>query len=381
MRLGVLIDRFDARRGGAEAHTDALLRRALETGDTAALACVEGAPPPGVDLVRVAAGSGSRAVRDRAFAEAGPKALRDAGCDVVFAVRHALACDVYLPHGGLVLDALAAHDASTPSSALSRWWARRSGKRAFFLEAERALLAPREGPRVVAVSQGLAARIAAIYPGAKPRTTVVPNGVDADRFDPAPFREGRGATRRALGIPEDAYVGLHLAHAPWLKGLLAVLEAMARPEAARLSPAFHLVVAGRRAGGDVRRRARRLGVGARVHPAGEAEDPRPLYAAADVLVHPTFHDPCSLVTLEALSMAVPVVTTPQNGAWELMGMRGGIAVSGPTDAEGVATALAVLSDPRLRAETADDARYVAKKNRLATRLDAVLAVARSARRT
>src|SRR5262249_46975052 len=81
--------------------------------------------------------------------------------------------------------------------------------------AERGLLGGRDGPRVIAVSQGLAARIAAVYPGAKPRTTVVPNGVDSDRFDPESFRAGRAATRRALGVPEDAYVGLHLAHAPW----------------------------------------------------------------------------------------------------------------------------------------------------------------------
>jgi glycosyltransferase involved in cell wall biosynthesis len=84
------------------------------------------------------------------------------------------------------------------------------------------------------------------------------------------------------------------------------------------------------------------------------------------------------VTLEALSMGLPVITTPRNGAWELMAMRGGICVEAPGDVEGVAVALRVLADPALRTQTSEDARYVARKNRLATRLDQVLDVCRAA---
>ncbi len=379
MRLGVLLDSFDPAAGGAEAHTDALLRRAVATGDTAVLASIEGKPPPGVDRVEVSTARGGRPWRDRALAVDGVTALQDAGCDCVLAIRHALSCDVYLPHGGLVADAWAARDASRGGvGALHRFARRFSAKRAFFLEAERALLSGPAGPRVVAVSRGLAERIARVYPAAKSRTVVVPNGVDGDRFDPAPFRGDRAVLRRRFGVPEGAYVGLLLAHDPWLKGLFTVLEAMARPKVADLSPPFHLLVAGKRADASVARRARRLGVAERIATVGPVDDARPLYAASDVLVHPTFFDPCSLVSLEALAMGLPVVTTPQNGAWEQMAMRGGIAVEGPEDAEGVAVALRVLADPAVRAATSEDARYVASKMRLATRLDAVLAVCRQA---
>jgi UDP-glucose:(heptosyl)LPS alpha-1,3-glucosyltransferase len=103
-----------------------------------------------------------------------------------------------------------------------------------------------------------------------------------------------------------------------------------------------------------------------------------VYAAGDVLVHPTWHDPCSLVCLEAASMGLPVVTTPADGFSELMGRRAGIVVEEPGNAAAVATAIAVLADPRLRAETAEDARYLARSNRLATRLDQVLDVCRGA---
>ena len=356
---------------------DALMRRALETGETVALACAEGSPPPGVTRVALPRAPRRRPARDRALAVEGEKALRDAGCDVVLAFRHALSCDVYLPHGGLVAEALAAHDACRGGTGLlRRLGAALSAKRRFFLEAERALLAGATGPRVIALSKGLAGRMGATYPASRARTVVVPNGVDVVRFDPEPFADRRPGVRRELGIPPQAYVGLLLAHEPWLKGLGTLLPAMARPEVAGLTPPFHLVVAGRKGGGDVSRAARRLGVADRVHVAGPVEDPRPIYAASDVLVQPSWHDPCSLVCLEALAMGVPVITTSRNGVTELMAMRGGIPLERPDSVEGVAVAIRVLADPALRAVTADDARYVAAKNRLGTRLDQVLDVCR-----
>ena len=378
MKLGVLLDRFDPRAGGAEAHTDALLRRAVEKGDGAAIACLEGDVPAGVERVAVSAPR-RRPARDRVLAQKGEEALRAAGCDVVLAIRHATACDVYLPHGGLVLDALAAHDAvEGPPGYFARTFAGAEKKRAFFVEAERALMSEEAGPRVIALSNALKARMSSVYPHAKPRTFVVPNGVDTDRFDPEPFRAGRAAERARLRVPQEAYVGLLLGHSPRMKGLDAVLEAMARPETAMLDPEFHLVVAGKRAGAEVAALARRAGVEERVRAVGPIDDPRPLYAAADVLCLPTFHDPCSLVTLEALSMGLPVITTPRNGAWELMAMRGGICVEAPGDAEGVAVAIRVLADPAVREQTGEDARYVAQRNRLTTRLDQVLDVCRGA---
>ncbi len=393
MRLGVLLDVFDPARGGAESHTAALMRRAVEAGDTVVLACAEGSPPEGVERVEVPAARGGRPRRDRALAVDGERALREAGCDAVIAFRHALRCDVYMPHGGLVEDAWRARDEALGAPGFFGRLARRfSRKRAFFLEAERALLGSPEGPRVIAVSRALAARIVAAYPAARARTTVVPNGVDSTAFDPARYRVERREIRRALHLGDadgegGAYVGLMLAHEPWLKGLDACLRAMARAEVRELDPPFFLVVAGRRAGGahgaggeEILARARALGVEDRVRVHGAVPDPRPLYAAADVYCLPTWHDPCSLSCLEAFAMGLPVITTPRNGVAELMGQKAGIVVEEPGNAEALAVAIRVLADAHLRAETAEDARYLAAKNRLVTRLDQVLAVCRAARR-
>ena len=51
---------------------------------------------------------------------------------------------------------------------------------------------------------------------------------------------------------------------------------------------------------------------------GPVADTVPYYAAADVYVHPSWYDPCSLVVLEALASGLPVITSTMNGAAELM---------------------------------------------------------------
>ena len=131
MRLGVLLDRLGATAGGAEAHTDAFVRHALARGHEVRVAHLEGSLPPGAAAVPLGAVPRSRPARDRHLAVAGERALREAGCGVVFAARHALACDVYLPHGGLVADAWAARDAARGGAGLlARLAARFSAKRA-----------------------------------------------------------------------------------------------------------------------------------------------------------------------------------------------------------------------------------------------------------
>lgn len=73
-------------------------------------------------------------------------------------------------------------------------------------------------------------------------------------------------------------------------------------------------------------------------------------------------------------MEVPVITTARNGVAEVMGARGGIVLERPGDADALARAIVVLADPALRGVTGEDARYLAEKTRLSTRLDRVIDV-------
>lgn len=393
MKLGIMLDVLKGPSevgpggyglGGMERHTVALMRAALEEGDEVVLAGLRGKIdrgllPDGVTCIEIKAPSG-RPERDMAFAERAPAALRDAGCHRVLAFRHATDCDVYMPHGGLVDDARNAGDAAVGGP--SRWTriARAfSRKHAFFVEAETKLLAEREGPLVIAVSSTLGARIRQQFPSTTGRVQVVVNGVDTEHFRPAAC-EAEGRAFRARFVHGDALVGLLVAHRPRLKGAEAAIRALAEGPIDDIDRPVHLLVAGGRLDRGLRRLIRELALGARVHEVGRYADMRPVYAASDVLVHPTYHDPCSLVCLEGLAMGRPVITTPQNGVRDVMGQRGGIVVEEPGNPEAVAMALRVLADPALYDVTADDARYLALRNRESTRLQRVLDWCRGAAR-
>ena len=376
MKLGILLDRLDGTPGGAEAHTLALATRAVAQGDDVVFAAISGEGPAGTTTIPIRV-PGRRPAADRAFATDGAAALRNASCDVVFAIRHATDCDVYLPHGGLVQDALAAKDeARGGASAWTQLGRRFSGKHAWFAEAEAQLLGQAEGPRVIAVSKLVADRIRRVYPAAARRTHVVVNGVDAEHFDPAPHVEAGHALRAKLGL-DDALVALLVAHHPRLKGVDAGIAALQQAALTELDRPVVLLVVGGAIPKDALRAASAAGVADQVRAEPLVGDMRPWYAASDVLLHPTYHDPCSLVCLEALAMALPVITTPRNGVAEVMGHRGGIVVEEPGNPEALAVALRVLADDVMREGTASDARELALAHPLAERLDRVLDICRA----
>jgi len=108
---------------------------------------------------------------------------------------------------------------------------------------------------------------------------------------------------------------------------------------------WRVVVVGKDAPGSYRALAERLGCGERVRFVGAVPDVLPAYAAADVYVHPTWYDPCSLVVLEAMACGLPVLTTRCNGASELMeDGRSGLLVDSPADTDALAAALRRLLD-------------------------------------
>ncbi|MBI4575180.1 MAG: glycosyltransferase family 4 protein [Planctomycetes bacterium] len=186
------------------------------------------------------------------------------------------------------------------------------------------------------------------------RVRVVPNGVDLERFRPA-GPEAREGARRALGVATDEALALFVGRPFAPKGLGTLLEAAARPESARP----WVVVAGGEASGPWRRLARRLGVRARF--LGEVRDLGPLHGAADVLAAPTFYDPCSLATLEALAAGLPVVTTRDNGAGEGLEEAGaGLVLEEAGDAVALARALGALLGPEGRESRRSAARRLAE---------------------
>ncbi|MCZ2827620.1 MSMEG_0565 family glycosyltransferase [Modestobacter sp. VKM Ac-2986] len=170
---------------------------------------------------------------------------------------------------------------------------------------ERAVVTPHA---LVCVSAAVAAEVAT---GWGRVATVIPNGVEADRFTAAagPAGEaGRRVWRDRLGHYVLAVGGIEPR-----KGTLDLVEAMARVQAVR--PELSLVVAGGETLFDYRdyrarvfERAAELGVAPVVlGPVDHGELPA-LVAAADVFAFPSVKEGFGLAAMEALAAGVPVVT-------------------------------------------------------------------------
>ncbi|MCY4410682.1 MAG: glycosyltransferase family 4 protein [Caldilineaceae bacterium] len=144
--------------------------------------------------------------------------------------------------------------------------------------------------------------------------SVLHNGIDLSRFDPARVAAGnRASICSAAGFPPDApIVGMVGRARPW-KGQHTFLQ-MAGELAASAPDCRFLVV-----GGDpfqvndnyeasLKALCTQLGLDDRVHWTGQLADVRPALAAMDIFVHPGAPEPFGLVNTEAMAMSKPVVS-------------------------------------------------------------------------
>jgi UDP-glucose:(heptosyl)LPS alpha-1,3-glucosyltransferase len=352
VRVALVIDRYRPGKGGLEAWLGALLDHLSGRDHDAHVVSQDRAIPAGPFTHHSLEPSGvTRARRDRDFAERARDLCDEEAFDAVLGLRHCLSCHVYAPHGGSVAASIEAHREAKLLPSLP------SAKVSTLLSLERELLEGPEPPRlVIAVSNMVAEDLGARFPGIRERIRVVPNGVDLDRFTP----EGREAARSRLA-PDGGGVALFLAGNPRLKGIGHARETYRRLSEA--GAASTLLVGGGDPG--------RLPEGGRY--LGNLDRPEDALRAADVLLHPTHHDPFPLVVLEALACGTPVVTTERNGVLDHVGRDGPVrAVADPKDVAGMARHASSL----LREAPREEARRRAEAFPLAESLAATEAVLR-----
>jgi UDP-glucose:(heptosyl)LPS alpha-1,3-glucosyltransferase len=173
------------------------------------------------------------------------------------------------------------------------------------------MLAGTDRPLTLTLSAVVENELRACYPDLPADATArLFNGVDLSRFAP----EGPAADRAALDLSPDDVLALFVSNNFKLKGLAEAIEALAQAA----DPRLKLAVVGVAEQRPYRNLAERLDVADRVRWLGGRRDLPELYRAADALVLPTYRDSCSLVVLEALACGLPVISTRQNGATEVM---------------------------------------------------------------
>ena len=274
---------------------------------------------------------------------------------------------MYHPHAGLAAEAV------TEGSVLGRLKRRFNPRRRAFAEVEEKLLDGPHPPTVLCLSEHMRHHVRRWFDLPDDRLAVLFNGVDLEKFDPAARPDAGAAVRRELDVGTRPVV-LIVAQDFERKG---VAEAMAA--VGNLSdPRPVLVVVGRPDAAKYRRLARSRGWSARVRFAGPTDDVYGFYAAADLFLLPTRRDPCSLVVLEALAMGVPVVSTRQNGACEIMadGVHGAV-VEDPSDADALRAAVETFLKPERNRQAREACLELRPKLAYARHLEAVEAIYQS----
>jgi UDP-glucose:(heptosyl)LPS alpha-1,3-glucosyltransferase len=214
------------------------------------------------------------------------------------------------------------------------------------LHIERVAYGQRRYEAIIAVSRGVQRELAAEYGVPPDDVTVIPNGVDLERF-PLNLRDRyRSEVRSAAGFPAGATILLFVGNEFLRKGLAVLLKAMHLID----RPDVCLLVAGGDRVEPYLDLARALGIDDRVKFLGRTTKVEPLYLAADCFVLPTAYEAHSLAMVEAAAAGLPLIITRVNGTEELLAEgAGGIAVE--PEAESVAGALRFVVDDEDRARS------------------------------
>lgn len=210
--------------------------------------------------------------------------------------------------------------------------------------------AARWAARVVCVSE--AERATGVRSGITGRWTVVPNGIDPERFHPADTGTVRAGLAPLAGINPATPLAVCVGRLCRQKGQDVLLRAWGA--VVRRVPDARLVLVGDGPDHDLlRERAPES-----VLFAGAVADASPWYQAADLVVLPSRWEGMALAPLEAMACARPVVVTDVDGARESLppsfAARCLVPPEKPAALAGAVSEL--LLDPLLRASLGDRGR-------------------------
>jgi len=203
----------------------------------------------------------------------------------------------------------------------------------YFLADEQAVFAADSTTHILALSQHEIDNYQQAYGSLSDRLTLLPPGVGEDRKAGSDSVLLREACRAELGIAEQQKIMLMVGSGFKTKGLDRALLAL-KSLADGLRQQVQFVVIGKDNFAPFRALARRLGLTDQlIFFPGRNDIPRFLQAA-DLLVHPAYHENTGGILLEALVAGLPVLTTATCGyAHYVAEIDGGRVLPEPFDQE------------------------------------------------
>lgn len=214
--------------------------------------------------------------------------------------------------------------------------------------------------RILAVAQASGNRFVGKFVGMRRRLTILPNGIDTDKFHSSAGTRRR--IRTELQIEDEAPVIGMIGRLTPGKGQLELLRLF--PRVLSEFPTATLVIAGAPAFNKeheylqlLDRTIRDLGISDRVRMLGAREDVADIMHSLDLLVINSASEACSLVVLEAMACGRAVLATSTGGTPEIVEhLKTGWLVQW-RDEEALTKGIQnLIRHPELRAQLADEAR-------------------------
>ncbi len=202
------------------------------------------------------------------------------------------------------------------------------------------LYASRRAARIIVPDHVMEEEVRKILSVEPERCVVAPLAIDLERVERTVADETRRTIDQRFGL-ENKMVILSVGRLEPYKGFSYLAEALSRVKN-DISKSWRWILVGSGPQeNELRRKARELGIADQAIFAGQVSDSElaALYERSDLFVHPTLFEGSSLVTLEAMAHAKPVVATAVGGIPDkVVEGKSGFLVP-PGDAGGLARAI------------------------------------------
>ncbi len=310
MKLAFIKKKFSI-HGGAERYLQTFLENLQKKGYDIHVLANRWEPCDGLTFHKIRANHGLSVLSVFSFNRNIRKKLKtELNVDAVISFERTNCQDIYRAGDGVHAEWLSIRSRS--ESALKKFSSQINPLHRYLLHLEKKLF--QNTSILIANSNMVREQIISHYKIPPEKIRVIYNGVDLNRFCPGNREAWRSSTRQMLKLDAEEKVALFVGSGFQRKGLAVLLETFGLIADKKMK----LLIVGRGKkelyGGVVARH----GLKERVFFLEPRKDIEKLYAAADLFILPTFYDPFSNATLEAMASGLPVITTRNNGVSELI---------------------------------------------------------------
>ncbi len=381
MRIVLIIEHFDATRGGAEAFTVWLAAQLADRGHEVHIICHDvsarinryraatqrashdadrshaghGNDPQAHEGVTVHTLGGvklSSGIGFRLFGTRARSLCKRLKPDLIHSISVAYPGDIYHSQAGVYANLQQQAVASRSTSSAARWkrvMLALSSKQRTLIMLERRATRPSKvhGPEyLISLSPMMTAELQGIYHVPAERIRELPNPRLGSRELPTHevIAADRAWFRGLYCLGAQDRVAIFVGHDFRRKGLRFAIETIAR------TPDWRLVVVGLGKSREYVELAAALGLNTptatRVIFTGPTREVERIYAGCDALLFPTFYDSFGLAAIEALAFGLPVISTEFLGASYIVKQHNaGTIVASPREVDAMASALTHLPQP------------------------------------